>query len=176
VTRRPSKPPSSGENPAFYAALGRAIKVLRTERGMSRKELAASAGVSYPYLADIESGRGRPSSRALIEISTALELEASELLSAAERFVPRLASEERGAPVAPPAASPSGSWFRTDPVKASPAAMFADEAPQPSPREEIHHLVDALEADDLPLVLDLARRLATERRGSDPRDPGAGRA
>jgi transcriptional regulator with XRE-family HTH domain len=115
VTRKASKPPSSGENPEFYAALGLAIKVLRTEREISRKQLAASAGVSYPYLADIESGRGRPSSSALIKISGALELEASELLSAAERFVERLASEERSAPVAPPAATPSPSWFRTDP-------------------------------------------------------------
>ena len=56
------------QDPAYYEALGRAIKVARTELGLSRKELAARAKISYPYIADIESGRGRPSSSALLAV------------------------------------------------------------------------------------------------------------
>ena len=46
MTRRPSqrgaKVPET-QDPAYYEALGRAIKVARTELGLSRKELAARA-------------------------------------------------------------------------------------------------------------------------------------
>lgn len=150
-----SSPPGT-EDPAFYAALGRAIKVLRTEQGMSRKELAARSGVSYPYVADIESGRGRPSSSSLIAIATALDMSPSTLLARAESFVGRMASEEAG-PSMPstPAAAP---WFHSPSVPPPDAMVIADQM-QTSAREEMHRLVDALPDRDLPLVLDLARRL-----------------
>ena len=72
-------------NRDFYRALGRAIKVARTERGLERKELARLSGFSYPYLAEIEKGVKRPSTEALIPIARALGLKQSELLQLAER-------------------------------------------------------------------------------------------
>jgi len=52
MSDRFEQPPrtSSSEDPIFYVALGRAIQVLRTERGLGRRELAELAGLSYPYL------------------------------------------------------------------------------------------------------------------------------
>ena len=162
-TKGRSRVPST-EDPAFYEALGRAIKVARTEQGLSRKELALRAEVSYPYVADIESGRGRPSSTALLQIAKALGMAPSELLARAEAFVERFleASLAPDAPsvVAPAsAAAPPSSWFRSDPVAAQPEALLADAAPPPAEREELHRLVDELPPRDLPLVLELARRL-----------------
>ena len=70
----------------FYEALGRAIKVLRTERGLNRRELAEDSEVSYPYLSEIENGKKRPSSRALLAISEALGVRPHEVLESAERL------------------------------------------------------------------------------------------
>jgi transcriptional regulator with XRE-family HTH domain len=69
---------------AFAKALARAIRVLRTELGMSRKELAERADLSYSYLSELENAAKQPSSRALRAIAQALGLEANELLAAAE--------------------------------------------------------------------------------------------
>lgn len=53
--------PSAGErdvsdDAAFYIELGLAVRHLRNERQLSRKELAILSGVSYPYLSEIERG------------------------------------------------------------------------------------------------------------------------
>ena len=54
------------------------------------REPAASsperAGVSYAYLSDIETGRGRPSSKALLAVAGALGRTPSELLQEAELY------------------------------------------------------------------------------------------
>jgi transcriptional regulator with XRE-family HTH domain len=74
------------EGPAMWEALGRAIKVERTARGWERKELAGRAGLSYPYLSEIETGKKRPSWSALGGIAEALGLRASQLLEQAETW------------------------------------------------------------------------------------------
>ena len=104
-------------DPAYYEALGRAIKVARTELGLSRKELAAKARISYPYVADIESGRGRPSSSALLAISQALGMSPSTLMASAEFFADRMQEEPSPAPAesaATPPARPSRRWFHDE--------------------------------------------------------------
>jgi transcriptional regulator with XRE-family HTH domain len=65
-------------------AVGRAIRVIRTEQGMSRKELARRSELSYPYVSEIETGKKSPSSRALRSIADAFGLPVHELLAAAE--------------------------------------------------------------------------------------------
>src|SRR6266545_2322629 len=85
---------------AFFEALGRAIKVLRAERGLERKELAEASGVSYPYLSEIENGKKQPSSKAVLALAEALGVAPSDLLAMAEQ---RAGSS--GPP--PPPASPS---------------------------------------------------------------------
>jgi transcriptional regulator with XRE-family HTH domain len=80
------------EDAEFYEAVGRAIKVHRAERGLGRKRLAELAGVSYPYLSEIENGRKRPSSRALVAIAEGLGLRPHELLETAESLGPSAGS------------------------------------------------------------------------------------
>lgn len=59
--------------------LGLAIKLRRTRLKMSRQALVHSSGLSYPYLAEIESGRKVPSMKALDQIARALDIPASDL-------------------------------------------------------------------------------------------------
>jgi transcriptional regulator with XRE-family HTH domain len=152
--------------PAYYEALGRAIKVARTELGLSRKELAAKAQISYPYVADIESGRGRLSSSALLAVARALGMSPSELMARAEFFADRMQEPSQAAEAASAApARESRSWFRGDGLptaKMTSRSASLDERASPRPREELHRLVDQLPDEDLPLALELARRLVGE--------------
>lgn len=146
----------------YYEFLGRAIKVERTARGMDRKILAERAGLSYPYVSEIENGSKRPSSQAVLQIAGALGLEPSELMAVAEQL--QVAEGRR----------------RTDPERAEHTAMSrpmssfhmpalaADAVPWRStgPRDEreelierIRLLVAALDLDDLMRVSDLVDRL-----------------
>jgi len=61
--------------------LGTAIKLRRTELGLSRRDLAERSGLSYPYVAELENGAKQGSPRALEAIAMALELRPSELLA-----------------------------------------------------------------------------------------------
>src|SRR5206468_2367928 len=98
---KPTTPWVASADPRFYPALGRAIKVLRTERGLGRRELAELAEVSYPYLSEIENGKKRASSKALVAIAAALGLRPSQLLESAESFVGAIAPEPSPAPAPP---------------------------------------------------------------------------
>ena len=70
---------------AYSEALGRTIQVLRTELGVSRRDLADKADISYSYLSAIETGQKEPSSKFLALIADALGgLHPYELLEAAE--------------------------------------------------------------------------------------------
>jgi len=120
-----STSPSTG--PRFYEALGRAIKVLRTERGLSRRDLAERSGVSYPYLSEIENGKKRASSKALLSIADALGVRPSELMGTAEPW-----AEAPDAPDAPERTFASSQPERLrspdDPLVRPPAEPSAQEA------------------------------------------------
>jgi transcriptional regulator with XRE-family HTH domain/CheY-like chemotaxis protein len=70
----------------FEGGLGRAIKVLRAGRDLSRRDLAERAGLSYSYLAEIENGAKSPSSRALDALASGLGLSVGDLAAAAEEW------------------------------------------------------------------------------------------
>ena len=66
--------------------LGKRIRQLRLERGLSLRELAARSGVSERYLSELEAGRGNISVLRLEQVATALEQSAGALLLEAERI------------------------------------------------------------------------------------------
>jgi transcriptional regulator with XRE-family HTH domain len=66
--------------------LGRAIACTRLERGLKRRELVALAGVSYPFLAEIENGTKLPSLEKLAALADALGTTPSALLVRAEQI------------------------------------------------------------------------------------------
>ena len=72
------------EDVEFYLGLGKAVAGMRKSKGLSRKQLAVRAGVSYPYLSEIENGRKRLSARALLLVSRALDVKPFQLLESAE--------------------------------------------------------------------------------------------
>ena len=68
----------------FLAGLGRRVRELREQRGMTRKVLAQQAGVSARYLAQLEVGKGNVSIVLLRSIALALRISLAELLSGSE--------------------------------------------------------------------------------------------
>lgn len=62
---------ASGENPT---------KVYRKYRGMTVSELAAAAGISQPYLSDIENGKKTGSVDVLKRIAIALKVDLDDLV------------------------------------------------------------------------------------------------
>ena len=174
-----SRPPSL-EDSLRSEALGRVVKVLRTLHDLSRRELAAAAGLSYSYLAEIENGAKQPSSRALAAIAEALHLSLSQLLREAEQLAGSdevLSPLRLKLPSAREAARPGGArerqmrWYRSrrEP-KEEPTPdtdlRVSEALPAPPPQngdavlEELRALLRALSPEDRDRVLDLARRLA----------------
>ena len=98
------------DDPAYFEAVGRAIRVLRTERGMERKDLAEASGLSYPYLSEMETGKKRASSKALFAIAEALGVRPADLLALGDRYAERLPTSQGitvSAPSVPPPAAPA---------------------------------------------------------------------
>jgi quercetin dioxygenase-like cupin family protein/DNA-binding XRE family transcriptional regulator len=95
-----------GEDMTSYAEdvglrLGSAIRTRRHQLGMTLVEVAASAGLSHPFLSQLERGLARPSMRSLTEIAATLGTTAQALMAASE--LPVFAADE---PAAVPAAEP----------------------------------------------------------------------
>jgi XRE family aerobic/anaerobic benzoate catabolism transcriptional regulator len=73
-------PADSGSDSAFLVAMGRHVRDVRERRGMARKVLAQSAGVSERYLAQLEAGEGNASVLLLRGVARALGMSVTELL------------------------------------------------------------------------------------------------
>ncbi len=67
-----------------HAALGRAVRDLRTGRGLSQEDLAHESGMHRTYLGGIERGERNVSYANLKRLALALGVPASQLLSRAE--------------------------------------------------------------------------------------------
>lgn len=89
--RAESRPASS----QLAASMGRAIQVVRTDRGWSRKDLAERTGLSYSFLSEIENGVKTPSSRTFAVIATALDVAPGALLYDAERRLLEIDSDSK---------------------------------------------------------------------------------
>lgn len=68
------------------SGLGRAIRRLREERGLSQEALAVGAGVTASSLGQIERGRASPRWDTVQVIATELGVSISELAKLAEEF------------------------------------------------------------------------------------------
>jgi transcriptional regulator with XRE-family HTH domain len=64
--------------------LGEAIRAQRRRLGPTLVEVATRAGLSHPFLSQLERGLARPSMRSLTAIASALDTTAQALLAAAE--------------------------------------------------------------------------------------------
>jgi len=59
--------------------LGRRIRSLRVQKGLTQQELGEKADINYKFLGEIERGQQNPSFGILAKIATALGVELSEL-------------------------------------------------------------------------------------------------
>lgn len=60
--------------------LGKTIKRIRTEKGLSQEKFAFEADLHRTYISDIERGNRNPTVTVLEKIAKALEVKPSELL------------------------------------------------------------------------------------------------
>ena len=68
--------------------LGKAIRQLRTDRGLSQEEVGKGAGIHPTWISHIESGRNNPAWGSVRRIAAALGVSLSELAGLAERLEP----------------------------------------------------------------------------------------
>ncbi|MGH3206354.1 MAG: helix-turn-helix domain-containing protein [Trebonia sp.] len=55
-----------------HTAIGRQLRARRTAAGRTVASVAADAGLSVPYIANLENGRGNPTTAALTQLAAAL--------------------------------------------------------------------------------------------------------
>jgi XRE family transcriptional regulator, regulator of sulfur utilization len=67
-------------------ALGRAIRQLRSERGIRQRDLAQAADMNVTAISHIERGRANPAWGTVKRIATALGVPVSEVAARAERL------------------------------------------------------------------------------------------
>ncbi|MFB8146648.1 helix-turn-helix domain-containing protein [Microbacterium sp. NPDC056003] len=79
------EPRATGSSPRTGdLALGKRIAARREELGMSRKELAEATDLSYPYVAQIETGYRLPSAKHQVTLSRVLGMSLDDLFDTAE--------------------------------------------------------------------------------------------
>lgn len=83
---RDGEPQAGSREHAYSGGLGRAIRVIRAGRDMSRADLAEAADLSPSYIAEIENGKKTPSGKALAALANALGVAVHELIEASERW------------------------------------------------------------------------------------------
>jgi len=66
------------------AALGRAVRVIRAERGISQIQLAEATGFMQSYISQVERGRRNPSWNNVARLADGLGVRLSELAARAE--------------------------------------------------------------------------------------------
>jgi transcriptional regulator with XRE-family HTH domain len=64
------------------AAIGRQLRARRTAAGRTVASVAADAGLSVPYIANLENGRGNPTTAALTRLAEALGMRLTVTLAA----------------------------------------------------------------------------------------------
>lgn len=142
--------------------MGLAIRLARTERGISRKKLSELAGLSYPFLSAIESGTRRPSTRTLASVARALGVSVTSLVGAAEArsdLAEEAPSLERSFDASDSEPMLMHSYLTTDAL-AAPAAELRSSMRPTSLLRELSDLAERLRSEDLAFVVELARRLS----------------
>jgi transcriptional regulator with XRE-family HTH domain len=78
-----------------HSAVGRQLRARRTAAGRTVASVAADAGLSVPYIANLENGRGNPTTTALTRLAGALGMQLVVTLVPAEQ------SQQAGPPASP---------------------------------------------------------------------------
>ena len=168
------------ETADLAAAIGHTIRVLRTDQGLSRAELAKQAGISYSYLSAIENGTKPPSTKIQLVLAEALGMKVHELLQLAEsRTAPaprlrRVRSVERSRLAADRYdASYDETMTPTTPRPVAASRVITAplmdrdphrEAMQLRARAEFTELIAEMREPDIEFLLEMARKLSGRPR------------
>lgn len=120
--------------------IGKRLKRLRMERGITQKALAAQVkgSLDYTYIGKIERGEQLPSLKILIKISEALAVEV-------------------------------GYFFQDEPVKAAREIFNSDFGRfiKDNKGRELVHALQLLDKEDIPLIVEIIRVLSRHRKASN---------
>ena len=132
------------------AAIGRQLRARRTAAGRTVASVAADAGLSVPYVANLENGRGNPTATALTRLAAALGM----------RLVITFASDEDS----PQAREPASPDVPASLVRLGRTARF---------RQAVTDIAAALDRDPDELSAQLVATLATlaHTMGKDLAEP-----
>jgi ribosome-binding protein aMBF1 (putative translation factor) len=85
--RRESRQSESRERgePPLHVALGKAVRRLREERGISQEELGYRSRLHRNHVGNIERGDSMPTLHSVEALATGLEIRASELIALSEQ-------------------------------------------------------------------------------------------
>ncbi len=78
--------PGSGHKDADLAILGRAVRQMREQRGMSADELADVTGMTRQRIDALETGRFDPTYELLLALAKGLGIQPSALVAVAEQL------------------------------------------------------------------------------------------
>jgi transcriptional regulator with XRE-family HTH domain len=65
---------------SLVGAMGATAERRRTELGLTLREVAHHAGLSLPYIANLEKGRGNPTIETIVRMAVALDLSVTDLV------------------------------------------------------------------------------------------------
>jgi transcriptional regulator with XRE-family HTH domain len=105
--------------------IGRQLRARRTAAGRTVASVAADAGLSVPYIANLENGRGNPTTAALAQLAAALGLRLVVTLEAGEEDAP--APRAPGIPASLVRLGRTARFRRTVTVMAAGRDVAADE-------------------------------------------------
>ena len=126
--------------------VGKAVRLARTVRMMSRRGLAEASGISYPYLSEIENDKKSPSPKTLSALSEALGVKPHELMETADRL--QTSEVAMSAAMAPA----PGKWFHDE--------QLSETKPERSSlSHEVIRKFEELSDEDLQIVMQLVERL-----------------
>ncbi len=128
MDERPGRPSWFRDKRSERWGLGDAIRARREEVKLSRRDLAERAGLSYPYLSELETGKKRGSPDSIRSVADALGLGQDELWARADALAGATPSRRRWPP-RPPLPRPQRRGRPT---------------PEPAPTELAQRVADAL--------------------------------
>lgn len=71
---------------ASVAALGRAVKTFRIDRGLSQEEAGLRTGIGRSFYGRVERGEVSPTYETILKVSAGLEVGPAEVVALAERY------------------------------------------------------------------------------------------
>ena len=69
-----------------HEALGRAVREVRTKRGLTQEQVSKASGIAPTYISDIERGVRNPSYTTMVRLAAALETSVGEMATLADEL------------------------------------------------------------------------------------------